>query len=80
LRSLGLAFDLDEIRLGQTRPRLADSRLPRAEVRQGEQPFAVVVEAAGRIHVRDREVVAQATALVRRGELREHAERLVEQY
>jgi hypothetical protein len=77
LRSLGLAFDLDEIRLRQTRPGLADPRLPGPEVRQGEQSLAVVVEAAGRIYVRDREVVAQAAALVRRGELREHAERLI---
>ena len=77
-----LAFDLDEIGLGQLEPRIGDARLQPAVVGQQQQPFAVAVQPAGGIDAGHIDEVRQRRARGLRclvGELAEHAIGLVEQ-
>ena len=56
------AFDLHAVALGERRARLADARLPRPEVGQQHQAFAVEVEPSCGIETRQRNEVARASA------------------
>ena len=79
LRVLGRdALHLHPIALAEHGPGLADAGLPRAEIGQHHQPLAVVVEAAGRVHILDCNEVAQTAATAGGAELRQHRVRLVE--
>ena len=60
------------------RARLADPCLPGPVIGQHQQSLAVVVEPTGRIDTGERDIIPQQSP-VRRGELRQHVERLVEQ-
>ena len=71
--------NLDPIALRPGRTRLADPGLPGSEIGQQHQPLAVEIESSGRIDALHGNKVPQAGAAVGTGELRQHAERLVEQ-
>ncbi len=76
----GHPLDLRPIDLGELAAGTRDPRLQRAVGGEDDEPFAVRVEPAGGIHVRNRDEIGKCRSVATRGgELAEHAIGFVEQ-
>lgn len=74
-----VAIDLDEVTLGKLVGRIGNARLKPAVVRQHHEPFGIRIQSARRIDAGYRYIVGQRGPAVRRSELGQHAEGLVEE-
>ena len=79
-------LDLHEVGLGQLEPRIGDARLQPPVIGEKKEPLAVAVEPAGRVDAGQVDMARERVAQTRRlgpgpatGELRQHAEGLVEE-
>lgn len=79
-RHLGSAFNLCEVCFGKVEPGTGEFVLQRTDGGQQEQPFAVEIEASGRVEARERDEVLESPPgrRTRTGELAEDAEWLPE--